>query len=258
LVDDPAYLLTASGQALASIGEWGLAQEALLHAVQLDPEYAEAWAFLGEAQQQNGEDGLPALERAMDLNADSLSARLFLALYWQRQQDYVTADAHYRMASLLDPENASIQVQWGQNSLLAGEIVKAREHFDLAAELTQDDVSVWVYVARYCVDSELFVEELGLPAALLVLREEPDNAEAMVLVGRAHLTLGNRVTAEVFLERAAVLHPDYMPAHFYLALFLLANNEEIEALEHLNKVIELAPGTPEAERASELIVQFSQ
>jgi tetratricopeptide (TPR) repeat protein len=257
LADDPAYLLTTSGQALAAIGEWRLAQQAFLQAVQLDPEYAEAWAYLGEAQQQNDEDGLAALERAMDLNAESLSARLFMALYWQRQQEYSKADAHYRMASLLEPENASIQLQWGQNSLLAGDLVEAREHFDLATEITKDDIEVSIYVARYCIEAEVFVEELGLQAALTVLRSQPQNPEAMVLVGRAYLAVGNPVTAEVFLQQAAETHPGYAPGHYYYALFLLANNEASQAFLHLNKVIELAPGSPEAELASELIVQYS-
>lgn len=257
LEDDPAYLLTASGQALAAIGEWRLAQQALLNAVQLDPDYAEAWAFLGEAQYQNGEDGYPALERALDLNPNSLSALLFTALYWQRNQDYARAQSLYQRAALMEPETAAIQVQWGQNSLLAGDVNDARAHFDAAAQLSPDDLEIWVYVARYSVESELFVDELGLPAALKVLREQPENAEAMVLVGRAFLSLDNMVTARVYLEQAVKLHPEYMPAHYYLALFLLANEENAQAFLHLNKVIELAPGSQEAERASELIVQYS-
>jgi uncharacterized protein HemY len=60
LEDDPAYMFTRVGQALAAINEWRLAQQALLQAVEQNPEYAEAWAFLGEAQFQNGEDSFAA------------------------------------------------------------------------------------------------------------------------------------------------------------------------------------------------------
>jgi len=257
LADDPAYLLTVSGQALAAISEWKLAQEALLHAVQSEPEYAEAWAYLGEAQQQNGEDGYPALKRALDLNPQSLSALLLNALYWQRQQEYPRAALLYSRASMMEPENSSIQLQWGQNSLLAGDVNEAREHFELAADLSPSDLEVWTFVAQYCVDAEIYVEELGLPAALLVFREQPENAQVMVLVGRAYLATGNQVTAEVVLQETVKLHPEYMPAHYYYALFLLAKSEDSEAFVHLNKVIELAPGSSEAERASELIVQYS-
>ena len=256
LANDPAYLLTVSGQALAGIGEWRLAQEALLGAVQLEPSYAEAWAYLGEAQQQNGEDGLPALQRALDLNTQSLPALLFTALYWQRQQEYPRAALLYSRAAMMDPGNSSIQVQWGENSLLAGDVNTAREHFETAAGLSPDDLVIWTYVAKYSIDAEIYVEELGLPASLLVLREQPENAQAIVLVGRAYLAIGNQVTAEVFLKRAAELFPDYMPAHYYYALFLLAKNEGSQAFVHLNKVIELAPGSEEANRAAELIVEY--
>ena len=257
LADDPAYLLTVTGQALAAISEWKLAQEALLHAVQLDPEFAEAWAYLGEAQQQNGENGYPALKRALDLNPQSLSALLLNALYWQRHQDYLRAALLYRRASMMEPENSSIQLQWGQNSLLAGNVNDAREHFELAADLSPSDLEVWTFVAQYCVQAEIYVEELGLPAALLVFREQPENAQVMVLVGRAYLATGNQTTAEVVLREAVKLHPEYVPAHYYYALFLLAKNEDSEAFVHLNKVIELAPGSQEAARAAELIVQYS-
>ena len=100
LADDPAYLYTASGQALAAIGEWRLARQALLHAVQLAPDYAEAWAYLGEAQYQNGEDGYPALKRALELNPDSMSVQLFNALFWQRHNDFLQANLlhHYSVS----------------------------------------------------------------------------------------------------------------------------------------------------------------
>ena len=257
LAKNPAYLLTVSGQALGAIGEWKLAQEALLNALQLEPEYAEAWAYLGEAQQQNGEDGYPALQRALDLDPKSLSALLFTALYWQRQQNYLRAELLFHRAALMEPENAPIKVQWGQNSMLAGDVSDAREHFEKAAELSPDDLEIWVYVARYCVDAELFVGELGLPAALRVVRDQPDNAEARVLVGRAYLAMGNKVAAKVYLEQAVNLHPEYMPAHYYFGLFLLADEENEQAFVHLNQVIELAPGSREAELAGELIVRYS-
>jgi tetratricopeptide (TPR) repeat protein len=258
LEDDPAYMSTRVGQALAAMNEWKLAQQAFLQAVEQNPEYAEAWAFLGEAQQQNGEDGYPALDRAMELDPNSLSALLFTSLYWQRQEDYVRAAMLIHKAALLQPEDASIQIQWGQNSLLAGDIVEAQEHFESAAALSPDDNAIWAQVARYSVESELFVDDLGLPASLRFLKNEPDDPEALVLVGRAFFVLGNLVTADSYLSQAVENFPNYMPSHYYYALYLLANNEASLAIVHLNKVIELAPASPEAKLSAELIVRNSQ
>lgn len=257
LADNPAYLYTISGQALAAIGEWRLARQALLQAVQLAPDYAEAWAYLGEAQYQNGENGYPALKRALDLNPDSMSAHLFSALYWQRQHDYEQANLHFYVAASLDPENPDIYVQWGKSAMLAGEPVEARSLFERAAELRPDDPQVWIALAEYSVESELYVEELGVPAASKLVTADPTNVEALVLLGRAYVLLGRGETGRVFLEQAVELEPAYAQGHYFLAIFQLAEGEFEPALAHLNLVIALSPGSQEARLASELIIQYT-
>ena len=85
LFDQPAYTLLASGRQLADMGEWVYAAEAFKQATELDPGYADAWAFLGEAQQQismqetgsSSETGLTELEQALQLDA-GLSACQYL------------------------------------------------------------------------------------------------------------------------------------------------------------------------------------
>ncbi len=54
------------------MGEWQLAERAFSQACQLSPEYAEAWAYLSQAQEQLGQDGLPALNKAIALEPDSV------------------------------------------------------------------------------------------------------------------------------------------------------------------------------------------
>lgn len=258
VVDDEAYLFTATGQALGAIGEWALARDALLLAVQLDPEYAEAWAYLGEAQFQNGQDSFEALQHALELNPNSLAVQLFNALYWQRQEDFEQASLHFYVAAQLAPEDPSIQIQWGQNSILSGDPVGASEHFEAAAALTPEDPAVWKAMARYSIDTEVLVAELGFPAALQLVGENPADKEALVLLGRAHLLMGNDHSGVGFLERALELDAEYAPAHLHLGIYLIDQQRKEEALSHLNAVIAFAPGTAEAEWARELIVQMSQ
>ncbi len=257
LDDDPAYLYTATGRSLAAIGEWELARTALLQAVQLDPQYAEAWAYLGEAQYQTGEDSQASLEHALELNPDSMAAQLFNALYWQRKGDFDQATLHYYVAAQLDPENPSIYVQWGQEAMLAGDPINAKEHFENAAKLTPDDPQVWVLLAQFSVDSELYVEELGIPAAQKALQISGPTSQILVLLGRASASLGYPLSAEVFLNHALDMDADYVPAHLYLGLFLLGRERTSEALGHFNRVIALAPDSAEARWATDLIVQYS-
>ncbi|MDP2975979.1 MAG: tetratricopeptide repeat protein, partial [Anaerolineales bacterium] len=54
LVDDRPYQLVMAGRALAALGEWHLAAEAFRLALAARRDYADAWAWLGEAEQQQG------------------------------------------------------------------------------------------------------------------------------------------------------------------------------------------------------------
>ena len=70
------------------MGEWEYAREAFRRATDLDPEYADAWAFLGEAQQQisgketgsYSEVGLSELQRALQVDPNSILANFFMGL----------------------------------------------------------------------------------------------------------------------------------------------------------------------------------
>jgi len=257
LANDPAYTLTASGQALAAIGEWRLARLALLRAVELAPDYAEAWAYLGEAQQHNGEDGLPALLRAVELDPRSISARLFTALYWQRQGDFTEADQNLAVAAQLSPQDPMIQIQWGQNSVLKGDSPEALEHFQMALDLAPEDPAVWRALANYSVQSELYLAEVGLPNAQRLITGFPKDIQAIVLNARAYALLGRPSTAAVFFRLAIKLDPEFVPAHLYYAIFLLANGDTQLARLHFNQVLALAPDGPEAQLAAYWLEQTS-
>ena len=99
LFDQPAYTLVASGRQLANMGEWTFAAEAFKHATELDPGYADAWAFLGEARQQitmketgsTSKAGFIELMQALQVDGKSILANTFMGLFWERQQDYSVA-----------------------------------------------------------------------------------------------------------------------------------------------------------------------
>src|SRR5688572_23014499 len=63
------------GRALGLVQEWDLAFVAFEEAIQLNSQNAEAWAWLGEAKQQLGQDGSVELNQAVDLNRTSSNVR---------------------------------------------------------------------------------------------------------------------------------------------------------------------------------------
>lgn len=257
LANDPAYTLTATGQALAALGEWRLARLGLLRAVELAPDYAEAWAYLGEAQQHNDEDGLPALRRAVELDPRSISAHLFTALYWQRQGDFFQASQNLAVAASLSPLDAMIQIQWGQNSVLKGEGPEALAHFQKAYELGSEDPLVWRALANYSVQTELYVAEVGLPSAERLMMNFPGDVDTLVLNARLHALLGEVEIADALFVAAIEKDPGFVPAHLYYAIFLLATGDTEAARLHFNQVLLLAPQGPQAELAAYWLAQIS-
>jgi Tfp pilus assembly protein PilF len=256
-LDEPAFLYTKTGQALAANGEWVFARQALLKAVELDPNYAEAWAYLGEALQQTGEDGYPALLQAMRLDPDSVGVRLFTALYWQRQNDYEQAGRNLRIAALHDPSNPLIQIQLGQNAVLNAEGPDALDYFEQALDLAPDNPAILRALARYSVETELYINEVGLPAARHLLLEFPQDVEVLVLNARALALAGNSHSADAFFQRALQLDDRSAEAHLYYAMFLLANGQEQAAKLHFDFVLSIESQGERADLAAYWLEQIS-
>lgn len=255
---DRAYLLTSTGQALGAVGEWAAARQAFLAAVEANPEFAEAWAYLGEALQQNGQDGLPALEQAERLDPNSLSVRLFLALYWQRQGDFERAEQNLRVAALQHPQNPLVQMQLAENAVLKGDTSAALPFLERAMQLAPDNPAIWRAVAVYSVESALYVEEAALPALERLHRRQPDQADLLTLHARALALLRRDGEAEGYFMQAIEADAAYTPAHLYYGIFLLAGQRVEEARQHLNQVLALQPSGPQADLAAHWLEQISQ
>jgi len=144
LKGDPAYLLLASGRALGTLGQWELASEAFRQSTLARPDYAEAWAYLGEALQRQaqgdqGQAGLSELARALQLDPRSLSAHLFMALYWQRHQRFDLALDYLKNAAAYYPDNPEVQTALGNSPALNGSLPAALGAYQQAIKLAPND-----------------------------------------------------------------------------------------------------------------------
>jgi tetratricopeptide (TPR) repeat protein len=259
LEDDDAFTLTVSGQALGRLGEWELALSAFEAALALQPDYAEAWAYLGEARQQLGRDGgFEALQTARDLDPLSVSVNLFEALYWQRRGNYSRAAIPLMNAAALEPENPYLQIELGQNLVAAGDVPAAVPYFQAAIELSPENPEMWKALAAACIQGEIHLDSLALPAAHWARQLAPDDPEAETILGRVLFLLGHTTNARAHYRGAIRLEPGYAPAHLHLAIALIADRRVDEALGHLTAATELAPGSSEAILAQELLKKYSQ
>ncbi|MFQ5615241.1 MAG: tetratricopeptide repeat protein, partial [Anaerolineales bacterium] len=254
--NDPAYVLLNAGRALAFLDEWALAAEAFYQSTQANPNYAEAWAFLGEAREQLGQDGAAELEKAIELNPESLTANTLYALYQKRHGNPEIALVYLHAAANIKPENPAIQAEIGSTLDVMGDFNTALSHYLRATELAPRDAAYWHLLAFFSLKNSTQIEEIGLAAARQALLLDEDDPIALDLMGYGYYLLGDMVTAQRFLQRSLEINPEYAPAMFHLGLRYLAQGDSSNARKQLLRAIALAPNTPTAEQAARILERY--
>jgi tetratricopeptide (TPR) repeat protein len=231
--DDPAYTLLSAGRALASLGEWDLAAEAFRQATLARPEYAQAWAYLGEALQHVAAgspaaaagDGLEALQKSVRLDSNSIAGHSFLGLYWTRRERYDLAKQYLQAAIRLDPQNPALQAQLASTLAAASDLAGAYMAYQKAVELAPRDPLYRRALIEFSLDYNYSVHEIALPLARQLLAVSPDDAANLALMGRVMLEQDDLASAERFLLQALRLDPGYAQAHLWLGqVYILQNN----------------------------------
>lgn len=256
--ENPTYTLMTTGRKLADLDNWKLAAYAFQQVVDMQPEYGEAWAFLGEALQhltgiEAGKYTIQpysALEKAININPFSLPANTFMALYWQRSGDYENAYPYLSIAEEIDPSNPDIQVDLGAASAVLGDLESAASHYWEAIEMTSGETTYLRELAEFSIRYNYELEEIALPIARQAMLADPDGPSNLDVMGQVLFRLGDLFSAERFFIRAINHNPDFAPAHLHLGLVYNLQGKTRQANNAFNKAITLAPGTPTAEMAT--------
>ncbi|MBN2147870.1 MAG: tetratricopeptide repeat protein [Anaerolineales bacterium] len=262
LFEEPAYMHLSVGQALAAQGEWELALQAFRQATLIRPDYAEAWAFLGEARQHQpagsdeGGDGLQELEQAVVLDPDSLAANALMGVYWQRQGDYQQALHYWEKAAETNPGNPTLQVDIAHALTEQGNLASAQQAYYQAIALAPGDPFYWRLLAEFALGQQIQIRQMALPAARQAILLSPDDPASLAVMGKTLSMLGDFLNAERFLRRALEADPSYAPAHLYLGLVYLYRGDGSKAFEELKLAQTLAPGTNTADQANRLMLYY--
>jgi tetratricopeptide (TPR) repeat protein len=251
---DPAYALVSAGRGLAILCEWKLAKEAFSRAIEIQPAFAEGWAYRGEARQQLGEDGLSDVEKALTLNPRSIVANTLMGLYWQRQNNFEKAVSYFETSARIDPANPALQAEIGNSIAQLGDINLALSYFQRAVELSPNDPVYLRKLAEFCVHHEIQVQEIGLPAALKVVTFSPDEAASQDILAQVYILLEEQDLALACLQKALTLDPNFAPAYLHLGFIDILQGNFSSAEDALNTAINLSlPDDPVKEQARRLL-----
>lgn len=226
LFDEPAYTFLISGRQLANWGQWDLAVEAFQHAAAIQPIYAEAWAFLGEARQQMAiqdtgsvtDVGYPELVHALKLDANSILANTFMGLYWERQEDYSQAQIYLERAIASSPNDPFLYSELGNILAKAGDLPSAQSAYETAIRLTPRDPLFYRLLAEFALQYQIQIRELALPAARQAINLDPNDASSLDVMAQVMIMLRDYHSAERFSLNALQADPGFASAYLHLGI----------------------------------------
>lgn len=253
---DGAKRFIVIGRGLGLVGEWPLAVQSFEQAVAASPEDAEAWAWLGEAQQHDNQDGAAAVKRALSLGSDDPLVHSLLSLYWNRRGDYAAALKEQLLAAQLDPQNASMQSALGDAYAAAGDLVAALAAYQQATLIAPSDPAAWRQLASFCADNGVQVKEVGLPAAQKAAALAPHDPQTLDVLGWSLTQAGSPSTGKETLLRAIQADPGFPLAHLHLAETYLQMGDYASAPSELRQAVELDPEGAVGQLAAQLLKQY--
>ncbi|MDR3574007.1 MAG: tetratricopeptide repeat protein [Anaerolineaceae bacterium] len=237
---DPGYQEVTVGRTLSAMGEWDLAAQAFQQATVNDPDYAEAWAFLGEARLQTGQDGSAYLQKALQLNPTSVVAQALLAAQLSQQGHADMALVYLHEAAEEEPDQGIWQVEMGNTLAEMGELDLALDHYNQAVQIEPNNPVFWQDLAQFCAANQIQVRETGLPAARQALILDENSAAGLDAMGVVLHTLGDLTNAEKFLQHALQTDGTFAPGYLHLGQVYLDEGRPDLAYAPLNQAARLS------------------
>lgn len=238
---DAAYSLAQVGQLYSRRGEWRLAVQAFEQALEIEPGYTEARAYLGLALDQSGGDGLVYLEQAIAEAPDAPLPLVLLGKHWRGRNDPQLALAAFERAAELDPQDPTIALDLGLAYSAVGEVEAAKSAFLHAVQLEPQDPITWQLLSQFSLDQEIELETLALPAARRAVFLDPDRSSALDALGYSHFLAGDWILADRFLNLAIGADMPAPAAYYHLGILRLTLGDTAAGKEALNRALALDP-----------------
>lgn len=219
-------------------------------AVQIDPNYAEAWALMAIAQAEQrfwhgkNVDALPAAERALAIKPDLPEALCVKARYLEEQGDQEEANRLIDAALRGNPESWEVNREAARMLFREGRISESIPYFEKAAALVNSDyynsaMLVTCYQAIGDAECTRRAARLAFERAERSLTAEPTNGSAIANGAYALAVLGEDDRAREWVERGLLLDPDNLAMRYNMACTLtLALQDDDAALDVLQPYFE--------------------
>jgi adenylate cyclase len=226
-------------------------------AVQLDPNYAEAWGLMAIAQAElrfwHGKEAnaLPAAERALSIRPDLPEALCVKARYIEEQGDQEEANSLIDAALRGNPDSWEVNREAARMVFRQGRIAESIPYFEKAAALVNSDyynpaMLMTCYQAIGDDEGLKRAARLAFERAERALAAEPTNGSAIANGAYALAVFGEADRAREWIERGLLLDPDNLSMRYNLACILtIALHDDEAALDVLKPYFERVNTAPQ-------------
>ena len=182
----------------------------------------------------------------------------YYGVQYAKKADYDTASKNFQEALKWNPYFGMMYYNLGQIISQKGIYGLAIENFEKAEKyIDHPDLPqklAYLYLKKNQQDKAI----AKLKQAISYQKNEKSMVPLYTDLGNNYIRLARYNPAEIAFKNALKIDPDFVNAHYGLAGAYLQQNQQNEALEELQKVIELAPDSQMAKNARELIQKIAQ
>jgi len=187
-------------------------------AIALDPEYAEAYAYLaftylvdvrhgaGESPQKSVEQAFNLVQKALEKDESSATVIHMLSAVYLFQGKYDEAIAKAEQAYALEPNNYEVVVRLGLNLMQAGMPEKAIPCFEKAIRLNpiSPHLNTYTLGTAYC---HMGKYEMAIPFLEKDLSFNPNNYLGLLNLAICYAGVGREDEARACASRALIINP---------------------------------------------------
>jgi adenylate cyclase len=230
-------------------------------AVELDAEYAQAWALMALAQLElrffHGLDAnaLPAAERALSLNPNLPEAHCIKARYLEEEGRGQEAEQQVQNALKLDPESWEANREAARILFRSGRSGESIPYFRKAVSLMDTDWrNAAMLVCCYRAEGDMSAAQETARTAVTridsLLAKDPTNCSALAMGASALAILGERDRAQDWVRRALLLDPENLMGRYNIACTLAQDLKDFEgAIDALQPYFECTSSPTEVRHA---------
>ncbi len=218
-------------------------------AIELDPNYARAWALLATAQRMRlhstgeGDNGALAVTRALSLDGNLAEAHSASAGILALEGDYDAAQREIDTALRLDPESADVHKEAARLRFHQRRFEDAIQHWEKVSTLVETDYAcggllITCHTALGDTEGVRRVAQRTLARAEKAIALEADNGSAMAALFSCLLALGDTDRAKDWARRAVLIDPDNLTMRYNLACDMVVSLRDFDtALDFLGPVL---------------------